>query len=172
LSAAGQFSYTFGNVPTNAFRRFVDFLAKMGLLVRDDPPKVLDPATRQWSPAVDGFTISVRPIPGENPEAVSAISIALRNVSPLVATLEIPNWLFFYHIEIAGCGLTPYGRALLRPERNTMRQIVTLQPGAIAETQIPIGAIYEIGAGTSHQISVTCRTPNASGTLSGTSAII
>ena len=47
-------------VATNKFIRFYNFLANMGLVLRDDPPKVIDMTGREWGEVVDGLALSIR----------------------------------------------------------------------------------------------------------------
>ncbi|MEP6714911.1 MAG: hypothetical protein ABJC09_05015 [Terriglobia bacterium] len=140
----------------NSIRRFLDFLAKMGLSVRDDPPKVLDVASRRWSAPVDGFALSAEPVPSDDPEAVPAISVALRNVGATIARLEIPLWLAFYRIEVSGAAPTAYGRALLKSQQQSGRQSITLMPGAAVETHLPVGALYAVRRGAPAEVWIHC----------------
>ncbi|MDP9169375.1 MAG: hypothetical protein M3N54_02045 [Acidobacteriota bacterium] len=131
----------------------------------------MDPLTRDWSPAVDDFVLSVSPVPGDRSEA-GAISIALRNIGDAAVTLDLPAWLFFYHIEISGASLTPYGKALLAEERNTERQTVLLEPASSTETHIPISALFAMHAPGPHQITVSCQLPAAREHLRATTVIM
>ena len=155
-----------------AIRRFFDLLAKMGLSVRDDPPKAIIFDARQWSPAVAGLRLSVSPMPVDEPGGVPTLSIMLRNVGNAPVSLDIPEWLFFYRLDMEGADLTPYGRALLSGHGNNQRQMVKLGPGGFVETQVPLGAIYSFRTGVPHRVTVTCDPPGAGQTLSASSAII
>ena len=86
----------------SVFRRFFDFLAGLGLIVRDDPPKVVDLTVRAWGAAVDGLALSIREVPHEDPDAQATVSVVLRNVGPAPRSLTVPGWLFFYQFEITG----------------------------------------------------------------------
>jgi hypothetical protein len=59
--------------------RFYNFLANMGLVLRDDPPKVIDMAGRAWGEAVNGFALSIREIPKEDPRQQAVLSVVIRN---------------------------------------------------------------------------------------------
>jgi hypothetical protein len=139
-------------VAVSAFRRFFDFLAGMGLIVRDDPPKVVDLTAREWGAAVEGLALSIREIPHADPDARAAVSVVLRNVAAAPKSLTVPGWLFFYRFEIRDNGrsggapapMTPFGRELLKPARRTERLEVRLAPGDATETQVPIGSIFNM----------------------------
>ena len=107
----------------NPILRFFDFLAKMGIMVRDDPPKVIDVAARSWGDPVDGFVLSIEQI-AHDENAPPTLSVVLRNVSPAAQTLAIPGWLHYYHFDMTA-PLSPFGRELLKPERSTADSYTT-----------------------------------------------
>ena len=130
----------------------------MGLVLRDDPPKVIDMAGREWGETMHGFALSIREIPKEDPRQQAVLSVVIRNGGPEPKTFIVPGWLFFYEVGI-GAPLTAYGSQLLKPERKTERMEVTLAPGDARETDLPLGVLYDIGAG-DYQVRVSCRLPD------------
>ena len=116
------------------FKRIVNLLAGMGLLLHDDPPKVIDLEGRAWGPPGGGLALSIRCRP-------PILSVVLRNISTAPISLAIPGWLFFYDIHISA-PLSPYGQALLKPEHRTDKINVTLKPGEATETEIPLQLLF------------------------------
>ena len=60
-------------------RRFLTFLAKMGLSVRDDPKKEVDIAGRSWGAPVDGLALSILHTPNERSDGLATVSVAIHN---------------------------------------------------------------------------------------------
>jgi hypothetical protein len=145
-------------VAANTFTRFYNFLAKMGLVIRDDPPKVIDMTGREWGDAVDGLALSIRELPREDPGQVTGISIVMKNGGAYARTLTVPPWIFFYEVE--GLELTPYGQQLMRPDRKGKNIEVTLRPGDAIETDLPIATFYNLAAGGHYKVQVSCRLPD------------
>jgi hypothetical protein len=85
-------------VAINAFRRFVTFLAKMGLIVRDDSPRVIDMTGREWGEPADGLALSIREGKKDDPGQLPVLSVVMRNAGPERKALTIPGWLFFYSV--------------------------------------------------------------------------
>lgn len=142
----------------NPLIRFFDFLANMGLMVRDDPPKVIDVAARVWGEPSADFALSIEPLPPPEPGTPLTLSVVLRNVGAAPQTLQLPGWLRFYRIEI-DAELTPFGRRLLDPDRAPERVAITLKPGEPTETQVPAGALYSMKRGVPYRIRVSCTLP-------------
>jgi hypothetical protein len=130
--------------------RFYNLLANMGLVLRDDPPKVIDMAGREWGETVNGLALSIREIP----EGV--LSVVIKNAGPERITFTVPGWLFFYEIR-STMPLTAYGRLLLKPERKTEHIEVTLGPGEAKETDLPLGALYDLRTPGDHGVLVSCK---------------
>jgi hypothetical protein len=153
-------------VAISAFRSFFDYLARMGLSVRDDPKRVVDPETRQWGSPVDGFALSVESVLlREDRSVMSNLSVVLRNVSDATKSLVVPGWLFFFHVEMTGpdgsrVPVSSFGGELLKLSRRTERIDVTLAPGGLTETQIPVGSIFEMGAKGEYRIETWCELPD------------
>src|SRR5580700_6919750 len=114
-------------VAATKFIRFFNFLAKMGLVIRDDPPKVIDMTGREWGEAVEGLALSVRELPREDPDKVAGISVVMKNSGSHPRTLIVPPWIFYYEIE--GLTLSPYGQQLMNPDRKVRNTEVTLGTG-------------------------------------------
>jgi hypothetical protein len=152
-------------VAINAFRNFFDLLARMGLSVRDDPKKVIDPEARQWGSPADGYALSIEPVLlREDRTVMSNLSVVLRNGSDAVKSLVVPGWLFFFHVEMMGpdgsrVPASSFGDELLKLSRRTQRIDVTLAPGALTEMQIPVGSIFEMSAKGEYRIEAWCELP-------------
>src|ERR1700735_2422191 len=116
----------------------------MGLVIRDDPPKVIEMAGREWGEPVDGLALSIRELAREDPGRVAGISVVMRNGGSHPQTLFVPPWVFYYEIE--GLTLSPYGRQVMNPERKAKNTEVTLGPGDAIETDLPIATIYNMRA--------------------------
>jgi hypothetical protein len=149
-------------LPVNIFTRFYNFLAKMGLVIRDDPPKVIDMTGREWGDPVDGLTLSIRELQREDPTQVAGISVVMKydmkNGGAKLRTLTVPPWIFFYEIE--GLELTPYGRQLMSPDRKSNNVDVTLRPGDAIETDLPIATVYTMRATGDYKVQVSCKLPD------------
>lgn len=131
----------------------------MGLVLRDDPPKVIKVTGREWGEPIDGLALSVHEIPKEDPQQQTVLSVVIRNVGQERKTLIVPGWLFFYELELS-TPLTAYGSQLLKPERKTERLEVTLAPGEARETDLPVGALYDMRAAGEYRVKVSCRLPD------------
>lgn len=141
-------------------RGTLDWFARLGLTVRDDAPKTVDIAGREWGEPAGGFALSIRQIRKEDPEQLPAVSAAVRNVSDERKRFEIPGWLVFYSVEITRpdgerVGLTAFGRELLKPGRHQHRIVLDLAPGQAVETDIPIGSIYDMRAPGEYRVRVS-----------------
>jgi len=130
----------------------------MGLVLRDDPPKVIDMAGREWGDTADGLALSIRELKREEPGQVAGISVVMRNGGTDPKTLDVPPWIFYYEIE--GLELTPYGRQSMNQDRTAKNIEVTLPPGDAVETDLPIATIYKIRAAGDYKIRVSCRLPD------------
>jgi hypothetical protein len=147
-------------VAQNRFVRFYNFLAKMGLVIRDDPPKVIDMTGRVWGEPVDGLALSIRELPREEPNRVAGISVVMKNTGAHPKTLSVPPWIFYY--EIAGLTLTPYGRQLMSADRKAEKSELTLGPGDAIETDLPIGTIFNMRTPGEYPVQVSCLLPDES----------
>jgi hypothetical protein len=141
-----------------AVEGFLDFMGRMGLTLRGDPPRKIDMTGRIWGQPVDGVALSIREIPKEDPEQLASVSAVMRNSGEKQIPLTIPGWLHFYKIDVAAQP-TSYGRALLRPERQSERLAITLGPGDATETDLPVGSIFELRRGKEYKVRVSCQLP-------------
>ena len=137
----------------NKFIRFYNFLANMGLVLRDDPPKVIDLTGREWGEPAGGLTLSIRELKREDTEQVAGISVVMKNLGTDSRTLTIPPRIFFYQAE--GLELTPYGRQLMNPDQKRKLVEVKLGPGEAIETDLPIAKIYNLRG----KLRITCQLP-------------
>jgi len=126
----------------------------MGLVLRDDPPKVIDLTGREWGEPSAGLALSIRELKREEPGHVAGISVVMKNLGTDPRTLTVPPWIFFYKIE--GMELTPYGRQLMDPSQKRKTADVTLGPGEAIETDLPIAKIYSL----KEKIRVACQLPD------------
>jgi hypothetical protein len=145
-------------VAVKVIEGLLDFLGKMGLTLRGDPPRKIDVTHREWGEPADGVVLSIREIPRDEPEQLFSVSAVMKNSGQKQIPLEIPGWLYFYQIEIEATP-TPYGRSLLRPKHHKEPLRISLGPGDATETDIPIGSIYELRPGNEYKLKVTCRLP-------------
>lgn len=130
-----------------SFERFYRFLANLGLVLHDDPPKVVDLTGRAWGAAVNGLSLSIREVQREEPGQQVVLSVVIRNAGPEPKTLIVPGWLFFYEAEITASDgtkapLSYYGNQLLKTERGKERLELTLGSGEAKETDLLVGALY------------------------------
>ncbi|MDE3197730.1 MAG: hypothetical protein KGN84_15380, partial [Acidobacteriota bacterium] len=122
-------------------------MAKMGLTMKDDPVRVIDPASRVWGESAGGFALSIEPVYlPEDRSVVSNLSVVIRNVSGEAKSLKIPGWLHFYNVEL-NASMSAFGRELMKPERRGAITEAALAPGALSETQIPVGSIFMMRRG-------------------------
>jgi hypothetical protein len=145
-------------------RGALDWFAKLGLTVRDDAPKIIDLASREWGEPAAGIALSIRDLPKDDPDQLPGISAVLRNVSAEKKHLEISAWLVFYSISVAGrdgrtAGLTAFGRKYLNPERHARRQTLDLDPGQTVETEIPLGSLYDMRSPGDYRIRISAQLP-------------
>jgi hypothetical protein len=145
---------------SNPFFRFYTFLAKMGLVMLDDPPKVIDMTGRVWGEAVDGLVLSIRELAREDSRSVAGISVVMKNSSAVARTLHVPAWINYFKIE--GVELTPYGRSVLDPARSAKKADVTVAAGGAVEAELPIGRIYSMQAPGVYSVQVSCRLDDGS----------
>lgn len=145
-------------VATNRFTRFYNFLAKMGLVLRDDPPKVIDLTGREWGEVAGGLALSIRELERDDSRQVAGISVVMKNEAAHPQTLNVPPWIFFYQIE--GLELTPYGRQLMTPGRQGKNIQVRLGLGDAIETDLPVATFYNLRAAGDYKVQVSCRLPD------------
>ncbi len=124
----------------------------MGLSVRDDPKKLVDIAGRQWGEAIDGLALSVILKPKEDEAELATVSAAIHNTNAQTRRVPTRGWLHFYEVSVTGedntvAVLSPYGRELMKPERQTALTDVTLAPGEAIEADIPVGLIFQVRKG-------------------------
>ncbi|HWD98869.1 MAG TPA: hypothetical protein VG345_07520 [Bryobacteraceae bacterium] len=145
-------------------RGALDWFAKLGLTVRDDAPKIIDVASREWGEPAAGVALSIRELPKEDPDQLPGISAALRNVSGEKKRLEISPWLLFYSVSIARpdgapAALTAFGREQLKPERHAHGLALDLDPGQAVETEIPLGSLYGMRSPGDYRIALSAQLP-------------
>jgi hypothetical protein len=143
----------------SGFTRVFNLLANMGLILRDDPPRVIDMTGREFGAAVNGLELSIRESPKEDPGERAVLSVVIRNREREKKTFAVPGWLFFYDVQI-DAALSGYGDQVLKPERRTERFEVTLAANEAKETDVPLGLLYDLGAGSDHRVRVSARLAN------------
>lgn len=144
--------------PVNRFTRFYDFLANMGLVIRDDPPKVIDLKGREWGPEIEGLALSIRELPREEARQVTGISIVMRNVSAEPKRLHVAPLAVFYKVH--GLELTPFGSQFLKSPPSGPNVDIALDQGQPAETELPLSTMFNLKALGEYRVSVTCTLPD------------
>ncbi len=150
------------------FRSVMEFSARFGLTMRDDPVKVIDLAARTWGEPVEWAALSAELIPQSDRDALPSVSVVLRNIGMGPVSLTVPGWLFFLSAEVAGpdgsVALSPFGAQLLKPERRTERIEVTLQAGTGTEARVPVGQLFGLRAAAErkarYRVVVRCELPS------------
>jgi hypothetical protein len=140
----------------NGFRRVFNLLANMGLILRDDPPKVIDMTGREFGAAVNGLELSIREFPKDDPGERAVLSVVIRNRENEKKVFVVPGWLFFYEVQI-DAPLSGYGDQVLKPERKTERFEVVLAANEAKETDVPLGLLYDLRAGSAYRVRVSAR---------------
>lgn len=125
----------------NWFGRFYNFLANMGLVLRDDPPKVIDMTGRIWGDAVDGLALSIRELPRDDQGRVTGISVVVKNAGQESRTLDGP---LAARYEVEGVELSAYGRQLSTASPRTAPIPVILGGGGAIETELPIATTHGV----------------------------
>ena len=141
------------------FRQFYTFLAKMGLVVTDDAKKVISVEGRQWGPVSEGLALSIQHVPSFDSDAQPEITVVLINRGETPHALRVPGWLFYFDYEVETLSgdrvaLGPFGRQLLRPERNVEKQEIQLNPGGHVATEIPLGSLFGLRPRTPYRVRV------------------
>lgn len=143
----------------------MDTLGLLGLAYRRETARPQVPQNqRTWGAETDGFMLSASEIRDSDSGSPALISLAIRNCSDEERKLAILPWLVFYRLEIKPADLTAYGRRLLDNEATGPRITISLAPGQIIETGIPIGNLYSLQKGRQYAISASCTIP-ASGAV-------
>jgi hypothetical protein len=143
-------------VAANWFERVYNFLANMGLVLRDDPPKAIDMMGRLWGEAADGLALSIRELPRDDDGGVTGISVVVRNAGVQPRTLNGPLAVGY---EVEGLARSAYGRQLVVATPRAAPEPVTLTAGGAIETELPIATIYEMRARGNYNLRVSCKLP-------------
>jgi hypothetical protein len=152
-------------VATNWFIRFFNFLANMGLIVRDDPPKVIDMTGRVWGESSVGLALSIRELQKDDPSHRTVISVVIRNAGPEPKRFTVGGWLSFYQVTIlrpdgSPAEMSGYGRELTKPGRTSRSIKVSLDPAGAIETELPLGALYDMKRPGGYRVRISCRVPD------------
>jgi hypothetical protein len=129
----------------------------MGLVIHDEPIKVISAEGREWGPEAGGLALSIQNMPSFDSDAQPEITAVIINRGRAPQTLHIPGWLFYFDYNVSTADgslveMSSFGRQLLRPERRTEELEIPLAPGAHAATEIPIGSIFGLNARTPYSI--------------------
>lgn len=141
-----------------AVRSLLDWLARMGLSVRDDPPKIIDLAGRQWGPERDGFALSLA-------QRDDIVSVILRNVAEAPAAVTAPAFESFFRLNVEGAKRTAFGRKLDAAENFNTRKI-QLAPGESVEAELPVETIYRLTRNFPYSIEAACGLPSGNNLVS------
>jgi hypothetical protein len=163
-------------VAIDFLRGALDWFAKLGLTVRDDAPKVIDVASREWGEPAAGVVLSIRALPKEDPDQLPGISAVLKNISGEKKRLEISPWLIFYSISITApdgqpAALTAFGREQRKPEHHARGLALDLDPGQAVETEIPLGSLCDMRSPGEYQVQLSAQLPTGEVALSNEIAI-
>jgi hypothetical protein len=137
-------------------------MARMGLAMRDDPPKTIDVSARAWGPSRDGFALSLDTVPlREDASVTSNLSVVLRNEGAVERKLSLPGWLFLYRVKITGpeggdVPLSAFGREMLNTERGKERFDRTFPPEGMMDAQIPLGSLFDMRVPGEYRVEVSC----------------
>ena len=134
----------------------------MGLSVRDDPPKVIDLSLYMFGEAREGLALAIRQISRADPDALSTVSVVIRNVSDQPKSFVTPGWLAFYRLDVrlpdgTPVAPTPYARALSNPARQQESLRASLAPGAFNETEIPLGSLFNMRPRAAYIVRASCK---------------
>lgn len=138
-------------MPGNGFERFYNFLANMGLVLRDDPPRVIDVTGREWGDVVDGLVLSIRELPRDDERRVTGISVVVRNTAPEARTLDGP---LAARYRVEGAGLSAYGQKLAAASPPANPVSVVVAAGGAIETELPIATTHELRARGEYRLRV------------------
>ena len=83
-------------------------------------------------------------------------AVVIRNRESEKKIFTVPGWLFFYGVQI-DAPLSGYGEQVLKPERRTERFEVTLIANEAKETDVPLGLLYDLRAGSDYRVRVSAR---------------
>jgi hypothetical protein len=138
-------------------------MAKMGLSVRDDPKKEVDIAGRTWGEPVNGLALSVLLKTKEDDAELATVTVAIHNRGAETRRLSTRGWLHFFQMSVVGAdgeaaALTPYGRELMKPERQAAPSEVVLDPGEAMEADIPVGSLFQMRK-SPFRVQATCEVP-------------
>jgi hypothetical protein len=131
------------------FRSIYHWMALSGLMMKDDDPLEVRDPDRQWGPQSGGLMLSAK-------AKGKRLSMVIKNAGSQEIREKIPGWLFFHRLNISGNPpLTNFGKQALDPKRNDRQTDLVLTPGKAIEAEIPVDALYELGA-TSHRVTSSC----------------
>lgn len=144
-------------VTGNWFERFYNFLANLGLVLRDDPPKVIDMTGRVWGDTIEGLALSIRELPRDDEGRVTGISVVVKNTGTASRALDGP---LAARYEIEGLERSAYGHQLSASTPRVSPSPVTLGPGGAIETELPIATTYEMRSAGDYKLLLSCRLPD------------
>src|SRR5205085_2939499 len=76
------------------------------------------------------------------------LSVVIKNAGTTEIRVTIPEWIFFYRLDISGSpAMTPFGKQALDPSRTARRTDLVLTPGKAIEAEIPVDSLYRLGPG-------------------------
>jgi hypothetical protein len=139
------------------FTSFHNFMANLGLVIRDDPPKVIDMTNRVWGEPVEDLVLSIRELPREEERQVAGISVVMKNESAESKTMRVAEGIFFYRVE--GLAPSPYGRQFMNSPQKDKTIEINLGPGEATETDLPLATIYNLKAAGNYTVRVACELP-------------
>ena len=131
------------------FRAIYHWMALSGLAMKDDEPLEKRDPHREWGPPVGGLMLSAK-------AKGKRLSIVVKNAGTGEIRETIPEWVFFYKLEIAGTPpLTTFGKHALDPNRSARRTDLVLTPAKAIEAEIPVDSLYQLGPAT-YKVRASC----------------
>ena len=131
------------------FRSIYHWMALSGLAMKNDESLEERDPDREWGPRSGDLMLSAK-------ARGKRLSVVIKNAGNLEIRETIPDWLFFYHLEISGApSLSAFGQHALDPKRIGKRTELILTPAKAIEAEIPVDSLYNLGPG-AHRIHASC----------------
>jgi hypothetical protein len=131
------------------FRSIYHWMALSGLMMKDDDPLEVRDPDREWGQQSGGLVLSAK-------AKGKRLSVVIKNVGAQEIRETIPEWLFFYHLDISGDPpLNTFGKHALDPQRSTRRTELVLTQAKAIEAEIPVDSLYDLG-NVPHRVKASC----------------
>ncbi len=131
------------------FRSIYHWMALSGLMMKDDDPLEVRDPDRQWGPQSNGLMLSAK-------AKGKRLSVVIKNAGTQEIRETIPEWLFFYKLEITPMpAQTTFGKHALDPARSSRPVELVLTPNKAIESEIPVDSLYQLGQG-AYRVKASC----------------